>query len=873
MASLPPDADLPLLPPMAFPSAWSLPEVVASLPTACVLLTPTLHVAAASDTYLMIYGLTRTQLLGRTLFEVFPGAPGTPEGYTITSLRASLQQVLATGEPHHMAVQQYDVPDPTNPGQIMGRYWDPTNSPIRNAQGTVTGLVHSVVNVTEQVQAETELRASEGREQTAVAEAEAERQRLRQMLLRMPANIALLRGPEHTYDFVNPEYERLFPGRTTLGRTIREVIPELEGQGFYELFDRVYETGQPFYEAETEAWADFEGTGELQCRYYRTTFEPIRNAQGEVAEVLNFAVDVTEQVTARQQVLTLNEELAAINEELRASNEEYLQANADLSKAQQQLQQLNQELEFRVRERTRQFEAAQQATERQRRRWHELFMRAPASICIFDGPEWVYEFVNPGYQAMFPGRELLGKRLVDALPEVADQPLMAILHHVYDTGETFEGKEVLVPLARTDDGPIEDIYFDLTYQARYNDKGQIDGFITYAYDVTEQVLARRERETRQGELQRVFEQAPVAIGLFMGEELRITALNPHMAALFGLPAEQLLGRPLLEGLPELRGQGFDDLMRQVQMTQVPFLGQELPVTLTRNGEPTVTYYNLVYQPLYGVAGQVEGVFEVAVEVTEQVLARQQVHLLNEELTATNEELHETNSQLVRTNADLDNFVYTASHDLKSPISNIEGLLALLPELLPDAVLADAHVAPVLSRMQESIERFQRTIKHLTDVSQLQAEFAQPAETVPLAAVIEDVRQDLHFQFLETGAVLNVAVEGMQPRVFSPKNLRSLIYNLLSNALKYYHPERVPRVHISCQLVSNVLELRVQDNGLGLNAAQQQRLFQLFQRLHTHIEGTGVGLYAVKKIVENAGGHITVESELGVGTTFILTFPA
>jgi signal transduction histidine kinase len=176
-------------------------------------------------------------------------------------------------------------------------------------------------------------------------------------------------------------------------------------------------------------------------------------------------------------------------------------------------------------------------------------------------------------------------------------------------------------------------------------------------------------------------------------------------------------------------------------------------------------------------------------------------------------------------------------------------------------------------MQESIGRFQRTITHLTDMSRLQAEFAQPTETVSLAAVIEDVRQDLHFQFLEAGAVLDVAVNGTQPRVFSPKNLSSLIYNLLSNVLKYRHSERVPLVRISCQPAGDMLELRVQDNGLGLNASQQQRLFQLFQRLHTHVEGSGVGLYAVKKILENVGGRIAVESEPGVGSTFILTFPA
>lgn len=139
-----------------------------------------------------------------------------------------------------------------------------------------------------------------------MAQAEAERRRLEQMLGRMSASIALLSGPEHRYSYANSEYERLFPGRPVLGRTLREVIPELEGQGFYELFDRVYETGEPYYEPEAVVWADFTGTGQAQRRYYRTSFEPLRNAQGDITEVLNFAVDVTAQVETRQQAEQLN---------------------------------------------------------------------------------------------------------------------------------------------------------------------------------------------------------------------------------------------------------------------------------------------------------------------------------------------------------------------------------------------------------------------------------------------------------------------------------------------------------------------------------------------------------------------------------------
>ncbi|RZK16843.1 MAG: ATP-binding protein, partial [Hymenobacter sp.] len=140
----------------------------------------------------------------------------------------------------------------------------------------------------------------------------------------------------------------------------------------------------------------------------------------------------------------------------------------------------------------------------------------------------------------------------------------------------------------------------------------------------------------------------------------------------------------------------------------------------------------------------------------------------------------------------------------------------------------------------------------------------------LAAVVEDVRQDLLPRLTEAGARLEVAVANCQPRLFSEKNLRSIIYNLLSNALKYRHPDRPPHIRVAGTAEGNELVISVQDNGLGLSEWQQMRLFQ---RLHTHVEGSGLGLYMVKKIVENAGGIIGVVSELNVGSTFTVRFPA
>ena len=108
--------------------------------------------------------------------------------------------------------------------------------------------------------------------------------------------------------------------------------------------------------------------------------------------------------------------------------------------------------------------------------------------------------------------------------------------------------------------------------------------------------------------------------------------------------------------------------------------------------------------------------------------------------------------------------------------------------------------------------------------------------------------------------------------FPPQHLRSIVYNLLSNALKYRQPDRPVVVQVRCQGTLDATRLQVQDNGLGLTAAQQEMLFGMFQRLHTHVEGSGIGLYMVKKILDNSGGHIRVESQPGVGTTFTVTFP-
>ena len=243
----------------------------------------------------------------------------------------------------------------------------------------------------------------------------------------------------------------------------------------------------------------------------------------------------------------------------------------------------------------------------------------------------------------------------------------------------------------------------------------------------------------------------------------------------------------------------------------------------------------------------------------------------EDIRISYEELASSNRQLSLINADLDNFVYTASHDLKAPISNIQGLLHLLESSLSPDSRASPRTQKVLKMMEQSVARFMNTIADLSDIVRLQKQANQASELLDLAEVIEEVRLDMASAIEEANAQLNIQVEDSALIRFAPKNLRSVVYNLLSNAVKYRDPQRRPIIDIRCEVADEYQLLTVADNGLGMDLSREGKLFSMFQRFHDHVEGTGVGLYIVKKIIENTGGRIEVESQVGEGSTFRVFF--
>ena len=693
------------------------------------------------------------------------------------------------------------------------------------------------------------LRESQAREQAARAEAEHQRNELARVFEQAPLAIAVYRGPNYVIELANPTVCGLW-GRTPeqiVGKGLFEALPEVAGMGYEQLLDGVMATGVPYVAHEMPAVHD--RNGHRETVYWDFVYAPMREADGRITGAMVVANEVTAQVLARQQ-----------------------------------MQQLNDELEMRVTARSAEVRAALDEAEQQREHARtqqallgQILGQVPAAIATLTGPGHHYSFFNASYQALAAGRTVLGLTVAEIFPEVVEQGFISLLDQVYHTGQPFIGTETIVMLRDKATGVAEQRYVDFIYQPLVDGQQRTMGILAFVLDVTDRMRASKQAETlqaammsvlkRQGQarqdLYQIFEQTPAAIVLLREPDHRIDYFNPAFEELF--PPEEwagpLQGHTIGEVYPRVRMAGLVALLDVVFRTGESQVVIEMPLDQLQPGSPRyVTFAYQAYREQVGIVGVAAFVYDV----TDQVLARQQVLALNEELRATN-------SRLSRTNSDLDTFVYTASHDLKAPIANIEGLLNALRHDLPADVLQGQLVPHLLDLMQGSVARFQQTIGHLTNISQLQQ--PEAPETMDLDALIRDVRLDLAPLIEAAAATLTVQIVDCETVRVAPKTLRSVVYNLLSNAVKYRAPGRPAEVQLRAHCTPQTTVLEVQDNGLGLSETQQGQLFGMFRRLHTHVEGSGVGLFMVKRLIENAGGTIAVRSQPDAGTTFTVTLPA
>jgi len=228
--------------PTILPSLDLLP-VFNTQPGANLLLAPDLRIVAASDDYLAATLTERATIVGQFIFDAFPDNPQAPEANAVANVRASLAQVMATGQPHEMAPQHYDVPDRSQPGRFVERHWQPRHTPVLDAAGQVQFIIQSVQDITASRLTERQLHESQAAEQLARADAERQRRELR--YFPEQSSVAVNRGPEYRVELANAATLAIWdrPLEAVLGRAVFEVLPEAATSEVGAMFERVFTTG------------------------------------------------------------------------------------------------------------------------------------------------------------------------------------------------------------------------------------------------------------------------------------------------------------------------------------------------------------------------------------------------------------------------------------------------------------------------------------------------------------------------------------------------------------------------------------------------------------------------------------------------------
>lgn len=242
--------------------------------------------------------------------------------------------------------------------------------------------------------------------------------------------------------------------------------------------------------------------------------------------------------------------------------------------------------------------------------------------------------------------------------------------------------------------------------------------------------------------------------------------------------------------------------------------------------------------------------------------------LNSSLLQSNATLTEMNHELISHNNNLQQFSYTISHNLRGPVASLQGLFNLLNQ----KELGEGN-RELFTHFNSSIKALDSTIKDLSHIIELKNDVSSVRDKVSLLAELKQIKSLLQREIIEQSVTIthefNVdEFESVKPMV------HSIMYNLISNAVKYRSYERPLVITLRSQRVGNQIQIEVQDNGLGIDLNRfKDKLFGLYKRFHTHTEGKGLGLFLVKLQAESLGGSVNIQSKPGIGTTFTVMLNA
>lgn len=761
------------------PSILMLPDV------------PKFTIVAVNDAYLKTLNTAEKDLIGKGIFEAFPENPQDRISKGVENLKNSLNLVIAKKESHKMSLQKYDIPI-RGTSKFKVKYFNPQNIPLKDENNNITHILHSIEDVTDKKQLELSLQI--------------ERKRFNDLYFQAPSCMGILKGPDHVYEFANPLALELIGEKDIIGKTVKEVSPELEAQGILEILDTVYDTGETFSANEMLVKFDHHGNGKLVDRYLDFNYQANRNDEGITNGILFFATDVTELVLSRKKI------------------------------------------------------------EESEKRYKELIQNLPIATVSsdFEGRILMY---NKAAVTMW-GREPDIKNdkwcgswklyCKDGVPIPNEISPMAI---AIKEGRKISPQEIIVE--RPNGNRLNVLINPVPYK---DSSGKVIGIVNMGIDITETKKAEKILRESEKKYRQIVETAQEGIWV-IDEDNKTTFVNNKLCEILGYTQDEMMGKDIYFFMDEAGKQKAFLLMQkkkkgytdQIEFKYISKCRKEVWTHISSN-------------PLFNETGIYKGSLAMVTDITERRNTDEKLKKLNKQLAYQNAEkeirateLSLSNKELVKTNQELDRFVYSVSHDLRSPLTSILGLISFIEE---DS--RESDTLEQIKMIRTSINRLDGFIKNILSYSQNNRTGLE-SQKIPIKKTIHEIVNSVSNIKEAKGISFQIDIDEQKPFYSDWQRFNTILENLISNAIKHHTQEVSGRyLKLTGTIDDEELKLSISDNGIGIDAAYHKKIFDMFYRLPGSTSGSGFGLYIVKESLNKIHGTIEVQSEKGVGTTFIIT---
>jgi PAS domain S-box-containing protein len=520
---------------------------------------------------------------------------------------------------------------------------------------------------------------------------------------------------------------------------------------------------------------------------------------------------------------------------------ELIQKNSELEEKEKRLQQQNEELqtiEEELRHNNEELLRIEQTLRESTQYLENLITYANTPIVVLD-PRFRITRINRAFELLI-GRldeALVGSEIEALFPEDNREEIMLGMIRQTHGGRPWKTTEVPILDAS---GQIKTVIWNsaVIYD---RDGTTVRSIIAQGQDITERNRVEEALKAERLKLQRVLSSMTDGY-YFYDRDWRFVELNARAAEYFGRPWQELIGKKVWELYPNtVGGLTYKEYHRA--------MAEGIPVHFETKSGVNDLFFEVHAYP------QPEGLAVYIRDITQRKEADQELRAYAERLKQSNE--------------DLERFAYIASHDLQEPLRNVVSFSQLLSRRYQGKLNSDAD--EYIGYIVDGGKRMQSLVQDLLEYSRVHTR-GQAFVPVDTNHLVDRVIQNLYTQISESNAVIR---SGTLPIVNADPTQISLIFqNLLANAIKFRKTDVQPHIDISAEKVGDVWKFAIKDNGIGIDPAFYDRIFVIFQRLHTldKYPGTGVGLAIVKKIIERHGGQIWVESEVGKGSTFYFTLP-